>query len=128
MIMNVSVAQPSGRLILLTVLQSENLYHHLDALITRNLIYLLRVDIQDLTTQRVDSVAVAADDAQTGNGKRLCTLSLREDESAVTGIATSSIIRIIQVRDTNKTFRPSSHSSVQARPTPFGLLKPKSSS
>mmetsp|Transcript_53685 Transcript_53685/g.174598 ORF Transcript_53685/g.174598 Transcript_53685/m.174598 type:complete len:732 (+) Transcript_53685:776-2971(+) len=79
--------------------EAQDLDHGHDFPVLCNLPLCHVADVQQLAAQREDTVAVAADDAETGDGQGLCTVTLREDQRAVLGVLPSGVVRVLQLRD-----------------------------
>mmetsp|Transcript_71285 Transcript_71285/g.201218 ORF Transcript_71285/g.201218 Transcript_71285/m.201218 type:complete len:291 (+) Transcript_71285:821-1693(+) len=56
-------------------------------------------DVQQLPAQGEDPVSIPANDAQAGNGERLGTVALGEDERALAAVAPAREVRILELRD-----------------------------
>jgi hypothetical protein len=56
-------------------------------------------DVEELAAQREDAVVVAADDGETGDGKRFRRVSLCEDERALVAVAPARLVGVVQLGD-----------------------------
>lgn len=119
-----------GVLVVLVVLQAKDLLDVLDLLVLHNLVMLRLAHVQQLAAQREDAVVVAPNDTQSGDGKRLGGVTLRQDERAVRGPLRAGVVRIRQLRETLQpamelalTMIISKLSDVPVTTFPVGLLQ-----
>lgn len=82
------------------MLQTENLLDVLDLLVLHDLVVLCFAYVEQLSTQRKNTIIITTDDTKTSNGEGLGRVSFRQDKGTVSGFPGTSIVRVGQLRKT----------------------------
>ncbi len=94
-----AVTQTVSRCVILTMLETQDLFDVLDLDILDDLIMSGLSNIKQLASQGEDAVIITADDAQAGDSECFGRVSLGEDESAELSVTTSRVIRVFELDD-----------------------------
>jgi hypothetical protein len=81
----------------LIVLETEDLPDVLDLDVFHNLVVTGLAYVEELAPKWKDAIVVTTDDAEAGDGKGLGRVSFCQDEGAVFGVATPSIVRVFEL-------------------------------
>mmetsp|Transcript_3484 Transcript_3484/g.8354 ORF Transcript_3484/g.8354 Transcript_3484/m.8354 type:complete len:832 (-) Transcript_3484:586-3081(-) len=102
---NATIPQWLHGVIDLLLFEAQDLDHVLDLGVVDGLLEVGISDVQELASEREDSEAVTADDAETSDCQCLCTVSLCEDEGALLGMLGAGQVRIFQLGDPKEAVR-----------------------
>ena len=81
------------------MLQTENLFDILNLFVLHDLIVFRITDVEKLSSQWEDTVVITTYDTKTGNCKRLCRVSFRQDERTIGSLLSTGIVGIGQFRE-----------------------------
>ena len=89
-----AVSKIARILVVFVVLQTKNLLDILDLLVLHDLVVFSLANVQQLSTQREDTVVVATDDTKTRHSQGLGRVSFRQNESTVSSILRPSVVGV----------------------------------
>jgi hypothetical protein len=104
----VTISQLVDAVIDLSVLESQNLLDVVDLRVLRKRLPASLSDVEQLSAQRKHAIVVSADNRQPRDRKRFGRVSFREDQSAISCIPGTGVVRIFELRNADEPFTATS--------------------
>lgn len=109
-----TVPQRVGARVHLALLQSHNLLDRLDLGVLQQSLAARLADVEQLASEREDTVIVAADDRETRDGERLGRVSFGQDQRALVAVPGPGVVRVLELDETGNTAGRQKAGSVSA--------------